>query len=208
MPQFGSSMARRWRRRASAVTSSTRAPVRSASRVGMSPCTLSSGISNQNVEPWPASDSTPMLPPIRVTMRWQITRPRPVPPYRRVVDASAWLKAWNRRSCADLPMPMPVSRTSKRSRCWAAVSRRRLALTVTLPRSVNFTALLIRLLSTWRRRTGSPRTGRRTPCSMFSCRRRPLASAGRSIRVITLSSTSRRLKPVVSSSSLSASSLE
>ena len=35
-------------------------------------------------------------------MRLQIARPRPVPPYRRVVEASAWLKAWNRRPCASV----------------------------------------------------------------------------------------------------------
>ena len=33
-----------------------------------------------DAEPRPTSDSTPMRPPIRVTMRRQIARPRPVPP--------------------------------------------------------------------------------------------------------------------------------
>ena len=134
-----------------------------------------------------------MRPPIRSTMRWQIARPRPVPPYRRVVDASACVNAWNRRDCASAAMPMPVSRTSKRSWCCAVVSPTRRTLIEIEPRSVNFTALLIRLVSTWRRRTGSPRTGRRTPGSRCRCRRRPLDSAGRSISCMTASSRSRRL---------------
>ena len=40
-------------------------------------------------EPCPVSDSTPMRPPIRSMMRLEIANPRPVPPYRRVVEASA-----------------------------------------------------------------------------------------------------------------------
>lgn len=178
------------------------------SSTGMSPCTLSSGISNQKVEPTPGSDSTPMRPPIRSTMRLEIARPRPVPPYSRVVEASAWVKAWNSRPCASFGMPMPVSRTSKRNRCCAAVSPMRRRVTVTEPRSVNLTELLTRLPSTWRSRTGSPRTGRRTEGSICRYMRRPLLCAGRSISCMTPSSSSRRLKLVVSSSSLSASSLE
>ena len=208
-PQFGSSMLRRRRRRWSPVSSSTRPLVCSAGLAArMSPCTLSIGISNQKVEPCPASDSTPMRPPIRSMMRLEIASPRPVPPYRRVVEASAWLKAWNRRSCADWAMPMPVSRTSNRSWCWALVSPIRRTVIAMLPRSVNFTALLIRLLSTWRRRTESPRTGSRTEESICRFRRRPLLCAGRSISWMTDSSVSRRLKVVDSSCSLEASSFE
>ena len=40
--------------------------------------------------------------------------PRPVPPYLRVIEPSAWVKAWNRRSTCSADMPMPVSRTEKR----------------------------------------------------------------------------------------------
>ena len=208
MPQFGNSMLRRMRMRGSLLSSSTRMPLCEESCAGMSPCTLSSGISNQKSVPRPVSEDTPMRPPINSTMRLQIARPRPVPPYRRVVEASAWLKAVNSRSTASGRMPMPVSRTSKRSWCCAADSPMRWTCTDTEPFSVNFTALLIKLPSTWRRRTGSPRTGRRTPGSRCRYRRRPLASAGRSISRITFSSSSRRLKLVVSSSRRSASSLE
>ena len=44
---------------------------------------------NQNVLPTPTSLSTPMSPPISATRRLQIASPRPVPPYRRVVEPSA-----------------------------------------------------------------------------------------------------------------------
>jgi hypothetical protein len=36
--------------------------------------------------------------------------PRPVPPKRRLVDWSAWLKLSKMRCCASGGMPMPVSR--------------------------------------------------------------------------------------------------
>ena len=46
--------------------------------------------SNQNVEPAPGVLSTPIRPPISSTSCLEIARPRPVPPYLRVVEASAW----------------------------------------------------------------------------------------------------------------------
>ena len=42
--------------------------------------------------PWPGSLSTQMLPSIILTRRWLMTKPRPVPPYLRVVEVSAWEK--------------------------------------------------------------------------------------------------------------------
>src|SRR5689334_18229088 len=42
-----------------------------------------------NVLPWPASLSSQILPPIKWTSREQIVRPKPVPPYSRVVEPSA-----------------------------------------------------------------------------------------------------------------------
>lgn len=70
---------------------------------------------NQQVLPCPTSLSTPRSPPISSTSRRQIARPSPVPPKRRVVELSAWLKAWNRRPRASGEMPIPVSRTSTRT---------------------------------------------------------------------------------------------
>ena len=42
-------------------------------------------------------------------------RPRPVPPKRRLIEPSTWLKRLNRRSCCAGAMPMPVSVTAKRT---------------------------------------------------------------------------------------------
>ena len=46
-----------------------------------------------NVEPWPGILSTVISPPIRWQNFWLIARPNPVPPYFRVVEVSAWVKA-------------------------------------------------------------------------------------------------------------------
>ncbi|KAG1069779.1 hypothetical protein G6F40_017612 [Rhizopus arrhizus] len=126
----------------------------------------------------------------------------------RVVEASAWLKDWNNRACSTSSMPMPVSMISKRSWCCAAPSPNRCTRSSTWPRAVNLIALASRLLNTWRRRTGSPRTGRRTAGSSCNASDRPLASAARCISCTTPSSRSRRLKLVISSSSACASSRE
>ena len=41
--------------------------------------------------------------------------PNPVPPKRRVVDGSACTNGWKMRRCWSGSMPIPVSRTEKRS---------------------------------------------------------------------------------------------
>ena len=69
---------------------------------------------NQNVVPRPGSLSTPIAPPMASQRRLEIASPRPVPPYRRVVEASACENGWNSLGCAAAGMPMPVSVTSKR----------------------------------------------------------------------------------------------
>ena len=70
---------------------------------------------NQNVEPTPGRLSTPMSPSMRRTSSREIARPKPVPPYLRVVEPSAWLNARNKRSRISSGMPMPVSMTSNRN---------------------------------------------------------------------------------------------
>ena len=42
----------------------------------------------------------------------QMESPRPVPPKRRAMEASAWAKGWKRRSRPEGGMPIPVSRTA------------------------------------------------------------------------------------------------
>lgn len=45
----------------------------------------------------------------------EMTRPRPVPPKRRVVEESPWLKGRKRRLMRSPGIPIPVSRTETRS---------------------------------------------------------------------------------------------
>ena len=51
-----------------------------------------SGTRNQKVEPLPSWLSRPISPPIISTRRLQMLSPRPVPPKRRVVEPSTWVK--------------------------------------------------------------------------------------------------------------------
>src|SRR4030095_14035112 len=52
-----------------------------------------------------------------------MARPSPVPPYRRVVEASIWLNDWNSRSSRSGAIPMPVSRTEN-ARSYGRAGRR------------------------------------------------------------------------------------
>ena len=45
------------------------------------------------VLPWPGRLSTPIASPINWANCLQIASPNPVPPYFRVVEPSAWVKA-------------------------------------------------------------------------------------------------------------------
>ena len=101
---------------------------------------------NQKVLPCPGVLSTPIVPPMAAVRRWEMARPKPVPPYFRVVESSAWENAWNRRPWASGAMPMPVSVTVKRSSVVSAVASSRVVRTTTSPCAVNFTALPTRLV--------------------------------------------------------------
>ena len=83
--------------------------------------------------------------------------PRPVPPYLREVDASAWLNFWKSLPIASAERPMPVSRTAKVSSAALPVAAA-LKVTTTSPRSVNFTAFERRLSRICRSRVTSPLT--------------------------------------------------
>ena len=66
------------------------------------------------VEPVPGPAlSTHIVPPISSASSLLMARPRPVPPYLRVVLLSAWLNFWNSRLLPCSLRPMPVSRTAK-----------------------------------------------------------------------------------------------
>ncbi len=84
--------------------------------------------------------------------------PRPVPPKRRVVEASPWVKSSKIRGRRSAGIPMPVSRTRISMPRFGGRARR--TEISTEPRSVNFTALPSRLMAIWRMRTGSPANSR------------------------------------------------
>lgn len=109
-----------------------------------------------NVLPRPRTLSTQMRPRMRATSSDEMVRPSPVPPKRRVVDASAWANASKMAACRSSGMPMPVSRTARCSCTPPADSPSLKTNTITWPCSVNLMALLTRLTSTWRSRPRSP----------------------------------------------------
>jgi len=122
-----------------------------------------------------------------------------VPPKRRVVLPSACVKLSKIAACRSGAMPIPVSRTLRRTVICAALSARRSAWIVTSPAVVNLIALPTRLTSICRSRAGSPRnaSGTSAPTSAassspFSCARGPSRSATSSI-------TPQRLKSITSS---------
>jgi len=162
----------------------------------------------ENSEPSPGRLSTATSPPISSTRRREMTRPSPVPPYCRVIDASACWKLWNSRASCASSMPMPVSRTEKRSTTsLSPFSTTATRITIS-PRSVNFSALLAKLASTWRTRSGSPTSRPGTWRSTSTISSSPLAAARSAIRPATLSSTSSSSKPIRSTDILPASILE
>ena len=108
------------------------------------------------VEPLPTSLSTQISPPIISTSWREIARPRPVPPYWRVVELSPWVKGKKSRSSCSCDMPMPLSRTQKCSTTLAASRDCTSQPISTSPRSVNLMALVPRLMRIWPRRVGSP----------------------------------------------------
>ena len=112
----------------------------------------------KNVLPCPGSLSTQMRPPIIWTSCREIVNPSPVPPYRRVVPPSAWEKLSKISFCLSFGIPMPVSDSEKSSSTFFSSALSRLTSTETSPSSVNLMALPTRLTSTWRSRSGSPRT--------------------------------------------------
>ena len=97
---------------------------------------------NQKVEPWPNSLCTPTSPPMARARLLLMARPRPEPPYSRVVEASACTKLWNRRSICSGFKPMPVSVTAKRRLTWWPAWTVARTDTRTWPWCVNLAALL------------------------------------------------------------------
>ena len=125
-----------------------------------------------NVAPLPApSLSAHIVPPISSASRLLIARPRPVPPYLRVVDESACENDWNSRLIPSGGQA-DAGVAHRERQLDLAAGRAPVAVTVstTSPASVNLTALLSRLSRICRSRVTSPthapaarrpRTGRR-----------------------------------------------
>ena len=110
---------------------------------GVADCGAAAGRRTAKVEPTPGVLSTAMLPPRRWQSRRLIASPRPVPPYRRVVELSAWLNSSNTLAICSAVMPMPLSATVKVNQ--APSGRSRSTVSATSPFSVNLQALLSRL---------------------------------------------------------------
>ena len=117
----------------------------------------SAGRRTVKVEPCPGALATVMSPPIIRQRRRLIASPSPVPPYLRVVEASAWVNASNSFPICSGVMPMPVSEIAMVTQSRPPSSGQRLTSTRIIPRSVNLLALLARLSSAWRSRVGSAR---------------------------------------------------
>ena len=157
--------------------------------------------------PLPGLLSIAIWPRIRWTNRWLITRPRPVPPNLRVIEPSAWVKAWKSWSMTSCSIPVPVSVTWKRKPMVSSTTSQTVAETVTLPHSVNLIALLTRLNNTWPSRMGSPRRDGVTPGSISTCSFRFFSSACAPIVETRPSKTSSSRNSICSSWSLSTSAL-
>src|SRR5690348_4944763 len=95
-------------------TTSTREPSRSRRGRTAAPRTPRLAVKLKQV-PFPTTLVTEISPPCNSTRRLTIERPRPVPPYFRVVEESACAKLEKMTPSLSLGIPMPVSLTEKRS---------------------------------------------------------------------------------------------
>src|SRR5581483_7668607 len=105
----------------------------------------------RKVAPAPNSESTVSVPPCISTMRLEIARPRPVPPFLRVLELSTCGNSSKILAWSSGAMPGPVSRTVTMKRPFSASAR-----IATSPASVNLMALPARLSKTCAIRRGSP----------------------------------------------------
>lgn len=161
-----------------------------------------------NAEPAPYSLRTLIEPPIISASRLLMLSPSPVPPYLRVVEPSAWVKGWNSRACCSGVMPMPLSSTSNSSSTQSGPAACTRQCSRTWPLAVNLIALLVRLVSTWPSRIGSP-TSRSGTASATSTRyTSPFSRARYPATVATVLNTSRSEKSIRSMSILPASIFE
>ena len=145
---------------------------------------------------------------MRSTSCLQMAKPRPVPPYLRVVELSPWMNGWNSRACSSLEMPTPVSRTAMRTATPEAPFSSVEAVMMTSPLSVNLIALLVKFARICARRVGSPRRRVESVGATRQASSMPLRRALSANTCVTLSTVSRRSKSTSSTCSFPASILE
>ena len=147
-------------------------------------------------------------PPISSTSCFEIDRPRPVPPYLRVVEPSPWVKgeksAWSRSG----GMPMPVSRTSKRSVALSPSAAGEGDPDGDLAPLGELDGVADEVESICRSRPGSPRREGGTSASTRQTSSRPFSCALGASSSTTSSTVVGRSKSRISSSSLPASIFE
>src|SRR5215510_5826008 len=156
-------------------------------------------------EPLPGSLATVTSPPIMRASLRVMARPRPVPPYCRAVEESAWVNSSNSLACCSGVIPMPVSATAMSIQLRPSTTF--LTRSLTSPCLVNLQALLNRLSRICRSRMGST-----VSCPRFSCASRTsrFLFCSASCRAVPMTSSSSGARFTVSglSSSLPASILE
>src|SRR5258707_11182063 len=104
-------------------------------------------------EPLPSSLVTVTSPPIMRASLRVMARPRPVPPNRCAVEASAWVNSSNSLARCSGVMPIPVSATASSIQSRPLATQR--APNLISPSLVNLQALLKRLSRICRSRIGS-----------------------------------------------------
>jgi hypothetical protein len=104
-------------------------------------------------------------------------RPSPAPPKRDAMETLACENGRNRRLISASVRPIPLSETANATAIRPPVLRSGVTRSVTLPWSVNFTALSIRFSSAARRRTGSPTANAGSFSEISTDDARPLAAA-------------------------------
>ncbi len=126
--------------------------------------------------PLPSSDSTEMLPPIKVTKRWTMDSPRPEPP---LVLCLTCTKGSKMRVSLSAGMPMPVSDTlmiNTQVLLWSGTKRASIS-RLTAPEGVYLSALASKLMRICRTRRGSATTASGQESLMRKCRLRPFSVA-------------------------------
>ncbi len=169
---------------------------------------MATGNATRNVLPTPGALRSVISPAMPSTSARVIVRPRPVPPYLRVVVTSACSKLLNSRCCASCEMPMPVSSTSISSSSRPASVEPQPTRSSTVPTSVNLSALPIKLSRIWRSRIGSPRSHCGTLGSTSLSSESPSSCARRSSSSTSECTISRRSKSTDSKPILPASIFE